>query len=630
MNHHPLQRNQSLIASLRSLTELEKWPEFDALEADFNRSFDAGSEDARQVREHDSLVQAMQAAEAGVHRNLETKTRWAAVEMARVKRVQLQADALMAEAKVMRDEAGREMKRARQVEDEVESEISRHEEVVESIKGKLGRIAREREGRRVTQERRFKAAVGRLWQTVEDMQGVRPVVGETHAQTQVQVQPKKVKPERPAPLLLSSSFSHTRPDSTSQNSPQEKNALDIESQSTRDRPIGALSISQLLIDPKEEPSSATSHSSPPPPWDCIQLPIPDTRGQFHWPPPRPGPDALPPPGVPRSDAKSSSRVISLPSYKTWRQHQPVSPPPQLEPTGRKRRAVECMPQSDTTVAMTAPQLSIPCGVSVRSLSPVSCSPLSTTSSLPHIPTTLRLPPPIQSFPTEIQPSHHPLPHVPPPAQPTTGQVPFKRKHNTIPPPPLSHQKPKPADRDDVEAADRWDTSFLTPEAGLLGSVSWEQFRNDSSKYPLHKRWLCQRRKRVKGARGAGRGPLRWLVFKCPAHPARVIDCQKELERHYLRDHADVKTAEKRLEECAIYVRGCRDALASSHNARITRDTYAVDWGSEGPVSPGGVGDGRQGGGVREQVPRAVSENGLDAWESRVTVLAGTGQEASSA
>ncbi|KAI6541837.1 hypothetical protein MCOR10_000504 [Pyricularia oryzae] len=337
MDHHPLQPNQSLIANLRSLTESEKWPEFDALEAEFNRSFAAGSEDARQLDEHDSLMLIMRDAEAGMHRALRTKTRWAAVEMARVKRVQVQADALMAEAKVMRDEAGREMKRAREVEDQRESDIARLEEVVASIKGRLGRIARERERRRLAQERSFKAAVGRLWQTVEVDEGqrVRPVVS-------------------------------------------------------------------------------------------------------------------------------------------------------------------------------------------------------------------------------------------------------------------------------VMAPERWDASWLTPEPGLLGSVSWEQFRSDGSRYPLSKRWLCQHRPRVKGCRA----PPRWLVFKCPAHPARVMDSQKELEKHYARDHADVASPAQRLRECGVHVRGCRQSLASSHNARITRDTYAMDWGSEGPVSGG---EGRQGG--RERVGRAVSEPAVDAWES---------------
>ncbi|KAI6612680.1 hypothetical protein MCOR14_011694 [Pyricularia oryzae] len=320
MDHHPLQPNQSLIANLRSLTESEKWPEFDALEAEFNRSFAAGSEDARQLDEHDSLMLIMRDAEAGMHRALRTKTRWAAVEMARVKRVQVQADALMAEAKVMRDEAGREMKRAREVEDQRESDIARLEEVVASIKGRLGRIARERERRRLAQERSFKAAVGRLWQTVEVDEGQR----------------------------------------------------------------------------------------------------------------------------------------------------------------------------------------------------------------------------------------------------------------------------------------------VRPVPGLLGSVSWEQFRSDGSRYPLSKRWLCQRRPRVKGCRA----PPRWLVFKCPAHPARVMDSQKELEKHYARDHADVASPAQRLRECGVHVRGCRQSLASSHNARITRDTYAMDWGSEGPVSGG---EGRQGG--RERVGRAVSEPAVDAWES---------------
>nr|EAQ70899.1 hypothetical protein MGCH7_ch7g306 [Pyricularia oryzae 70-15] len=342
MDHHPLQPNQSLIANLRSLTESEKWPEFDALEAEFSRSFAAGSEDARQLDEHDSLMLIMRDAEAGMHRALRTKTRWAAVEMARVKRVQVQADALMAEAKVMRDEAGREMKRAREVEDQGESDIARLEEVVASIKGRLGRIARERERRRLAQERRFKAAVGRLWQTVEVDEGQRV---------------------RPA------------------------------------------------VDPKEEGT---------------QLPMPEVCGNN------------------------------------------------------------------------------------------------------------------------------------------------------------------------------------TAEKARRGIVSWEQFRSDGSRYPLSKRWLCQRRPRVKGCRA----PPRWLVFKCPAHPARVMDSQKELEKHYARDHADVATPAQRLRECGVHVRGCRQSLASSHNASITRDTYAMDWGSEGPVSGG---EGRQGG--RERVGRAVSEPAVDAWES---------------
>ncbi|KAH9437179.1 hypothetical protein MCOR02_000834 [Pyricularia oryzae] len=379
MDHHPLQPNQSLIANLRSLTESEKWPEFDALEAEFNRSFAAGSEDARQLDEHDSLMLIMRDAEAGMHRALRTKTRWAAVEMARVKRVQVQADALMAEAKVMRDEAGREMKRAREVEDQRESDIARLEEVVASIKGRLGRIARERERRRLAQERSFKAAVGRLWQTVEVDEG------------------QRVRP-----------------------------------------------------------------------------------------------------------------VVSV-----MAQQQP------------------------------------------------------------------------------------------------TCQVPFKRKHNTKPPLPLSHKQRKPpatttTTTTDAPAPERWDASWLTPEPGLLGSVSWEQFRSDGSRYPLSKRWLCQRRPRVKGCRA----PPRWLVFKCPAHPARVMDSQKELEKHYARDHADVASPAQRLRECGVHVRGCRQSLASSHNARITRDTYAMDWGSEGPVSGG---EGRQGG--RERVGRAVSEPAVDAWES---------------
>ncbi|KAI6285420.1 hypothetical protein MCOR27_002339 [Pyricularia oryzae] len=379
MDHHPLQPNQSLIANLRSLTESEKWPEFDALEAEFNRSFAAGSEDARQLDEHDSLMLIMRDAEAGMHRALRTKTRWAAVEMARVKRVQVQADALMAEAKVMRDEAGREMKRAREVEDQRESDIARLEEVVASIKGRLGRIARERERRRLAQERSFKAAVGRLWQTVEVDEG------------------QRVRP-----------------------------------------------------------------------------------------------------------------VVSV-----MAQQQP------------------------------------------------------------------------------------------------TCQVPFKRKHNTKPPLPLSHKQRKPpatttTTTTDAPAPERWDASWLTPEPGLLGSVSWEQFRSDGSRYPLSKRWLCQHRPRVKGCRA----PPRWLVFKCPAHPARVMDSQKELEKHYARDHADVASPAQRLRECGVHVRGCRQSLASSHNARITRDTYAMDWGSEGPVSGG---EGRQGG--RERVGRAVSEPAVDAWES---------------
>ncbi|TLS22275.1 uncharacterized protein PpBr36_09853 [Pyricularia pennisetigena] len=587
MERHPLQSNQSLIASLRSLTEYEKWPEFDALEAEFNRCFDAGSEDARQVREHESLVQAMRAAEAGVHRALETKTRWAAVEMARVKRVQIQADALMAEAKVMQDEAGREMKRARAVEDEGETEISRHEEVVASIKGRLGRITREREGRRVAHERRFKAAVGRLWQTVEDVQGVRPVAGEAPAQG-------------PAPLLLSTPFSHKKPGSTNPK---------------------ALSISQLLINTKEEPSSATSHPCSPPLWERTQLPTPESRGPFCWPAPHRGPNASPQPrnelsplGSARSDAKPSCLVTHL-NYTTWHQHQPMHPQSQQETTQRKRRAVECAPKPDSTPALAVPQLAIPSGASTRSFSPASCSPLSTTSSLSHIPTALRLPPPTRSFPGAIQlsPTHFP-PHAPTPARPTTGQVPFKHRHNTIPPPPLSHRKPKPLTTtagNETETTENWDTSFLTPEPGLLGSVSWEQFHSDRSKYPLYKRWLCQRRQRVRGVRGM-RGPPRWLVFKCPAHPAHVIDSQKELERHYRRDHVDVKTSAQRLRECGVHVRGCRLALASSHNARITRDTYAVDWGSEEAVSGGGGGDERKGGGVREQVVRAVSEPG-GAW-----------------
>uniref|UniRef100_L7IRI1 Uncharacterized protein n=1 Tax=Pyricularia oryzae (strain P131) TaxID=1143193 RepID=L7IRI1_PYRO1 len=442
MDHHPLQPNQSLIANLRSLTESEKWPEFDALEAEFSRSFAAGSEDARQLDEHDSLMLIMRDAEAGMHRALRTKTRWAAVEMARVKRVQVQADALMAEAKVMRDEAGREMKRAREVEDQGESDIARLEEVVASIKGRLGRIARERERRRLAQERRFKAAVGRLWQTVEVDEGqrVRPAVGETRAPLQSLARPKREKPQRPAQLLLSSPFSLRRSGSSGQDCSEEKKSLP-----TRNRPIGALSISQLLVDPKEEGT---------------QLPMPE------------------------------------------------------ETTPRKRRAVESQQQP-------------------------------------------------------------------------TGQVPFKRKHNTKPPLPLSHKQPKPptpttTSTTHAPAHERWDASWLTPEPGLLGSVSWEQFRSDGSRYPLSKRWLCQRRPRVKGCRA----PPRWLVFKCPAHPAR------------------------RLRECGVHVRGCRQSLASSHNASITRDTYAMDWGSEGPVSGG---EGRQGG--RERVGRAVSEPAVDAWES---------------
>ncbi|TLD21955.1 hypothetical protein PspLS_07687 [Pyricularia sp. CBS 133598] len=404
MDHHPVQPSQSLIANLRSLTESEKWPEFDALEAEFSRSFDAGSEDAGQLREHNSLVQAMQAPETGVHRTLETKMRWAAVEMARVKRVQIRADALMAEAKVMRDEVGREMRRVRAVEDEGESEISRHEEAVASIEGRLGRIVREREGRRVAQERRFKAAVGRLWQTVEDGQGVRHV----------------------------------------------------------------------------------------------------------------------------------------------------------------------------------------------------------------IPTALRLPPPARSFPEANQPSppHFPPnapPNVPPPAHQATGQIPFKRKLNTNPPLPLSHKRPK------ALTPEHWDPSFLTPEAGLLGSVSWEQFHNDESKYPLYKRWLCQRRPREVRGKRVRRGAQSWVVYKCPAHPAHVIDSQKELLKHYELNHVDVKTSAERMRECAVHVRGCGVALVESHNGRITRDTYMVDWGSEGPVSGGGGGvastaaGGKQGGGedVREQVAGAM-------------------------
>ncbi|KAI6269110.1 hypothetical protein MCOR28_009667 [Pyricularia oryzae] len=469
MDHHPLQPNQSLIANLRSLTESEKWPEFDALEAEFNRSFAAGSEDARQLDEHDSLMLIMRDAEAGMHRALRTKTRWAAVEMARVKRVQVQADALMAEAKVMRDEAGREMKRAREVEDQRESDIARLEEVVASIKGRLGRIARERERRRLAQERSFKAAVGRLWQTVEVDEGQRV------------------------------------------------------------RPV------------------------------------------------------------------------------------PVHPQFQQETTPRKRRAVECVSQLEANAAVTVSQLSIPSGASTRSFSTASCSPLSTSSTLSHIPTALRLPPPTRTFPLTIQPSPpHFLPHVPPAAQQQpTCQVPFKRKHNTKPPLPLSHKQRKPpatttTTTTDAPAPERWDASWLTPEPGLLGSVSWEQFRSDGSRYPLSKRWLCQRRPRVKGCRA----PPRWLVFKCPAHPARVMDSQKELEKHYARDHADVASPAQRLRECGVHVRGCRQSLASSHNARITRDTYAMDWGSEGPVSGG---EGRQGG--RERVGRAVSEPAVDAWES---------------
>ncbi|KAL5906660.1 hypothetical protein ACKVV1_011061 [Pyricularia oryzae] len=460
MDHHPLQPNQSLIANLRSLTESEKWPEFDALEAEFNRSFAAGSEDARQLDEHDSLMLIMRDAEAGMQRALRTKTRWAAVEMARVKRVQVQADALMAEAKVMRDEAGREMKRAREVEDQGESDIARLEEVVASIKGRLGRIARERERRRLAQERSFKAAVGRLWQTVEVDEGqrVRPVVGETRVPLQSLARPKREKTQRPAPLLLSSPFSLKRSGSNGQDFSEEKKSLPA-----RNRPIRALSISQLLVDPKEEGT---------------QLPMPEICAQ----------------------------------------------------------------------------------------------------------------------------------------QQPTGQVPFKRKHNTKPPLALSHKRPKPptttttttTTTTEAPAPERWDASWLTPEPGLLGSVSWEQFRSDGSRYPLSKRWLCQRRPRVKGCRA----PPRWLVFKCPAHPARVMDSQKELEKHYARDHADVATPAQRLRECGVHVRGCRQSLASSHNARITRDTYAMDWGSEGPVSGG---EGRQGG--RERVGRAVSEPAVDAWES---------------
>ncbi|ELQ36373.1 hypothetical protein OOU_Y34scaffold00666g234 [Pyricularia oryzae Y34] len=541
MDHHPLQPNQSLIANLRSLTESEKWPEFDALEAEFSRSFAAGSEDARQLDEHDSLMLIMRDAEAGMHRALRTKTRWAAVEMARVKRVQVQADALMAEAKVMRDEAGREMKRAREVEDQGESDIARLEEVVASIKGRLGRIARERERRRLAQERRFKAAVGRLWQTVEVDEGqrVRPAVGETRAPLQSLARPKREKPQRPAQLLLSSPFSLRRSGSSGQDCSEEKKSLP-----TRNRPIGALSISQLLVDPKEEGT---------------QLPMPE------------------------------------------------------ETTPRKRRAVECVSQLEANAAVTVPQLSIPSGASTRSFSTASCSPLSTSSSLSHIPTALRLPPPTRSFPLTIQPSPPIfLPHVPPAAQQQpTGQVPFKRKHNTKPPLPLSHKQPKPptpttTSTTHAPAHERWDASWLTPEPGLLGSVSWEQFRSDGSRYPLSKRWLCQRRPRVKGCRA----PPRWLVFKCPAHPARVMDSQKELEKHYARDHADVATPAQRLRECGVHVRGCRQSLASSHNASITRDTYAMDWGSEGPVSGG---EGRQGG--RERVGRAVSEPAVDAWES---------------
>ncbi|KAI6556316.1 hypothetical protein MCOR03_006357 [Pyricularia oryzae] len=553
MDHHPLQPNQSLIANLRSLTESEKWPEFDALEAEFNRSFAAGSEDARQLDEHDSLMLIMRDAEAGMHRALRTKTRWAAVEMARVKRVQVQADALMAEAKVMRDEAGREMKRAREVEDQRESDIARLEEVVASIKGRLGRIARERERRRLAQERSFKAAVGRLWQTVEVDEGqrVRPVVsvmGETRVPLQSLARPKREKTQRPAPLLLSSPFSLKRSGSNGQDFSEEKKSLPA-----RNRPIRALSISQLLVDPKEEGT---------------QLPMPEIC---------------------------------------------VHPQFQQETTPRKRRAVECVSQLEANAAVTVSQLSIPSGASTRSFSTASCSPLSTSSTLSHIPTALRLPPPTRTFPLTIQPSPpHFLPHVPPAAQQQpTCQVPFKRKHNTKPPLPLSHKQRKPpatttTTTTDAPAPERWDASWLTPEPGLLGSVSWEQFRSDGSRYPLSKRWLCQRRPRVKGCRA----PPRWLVFKCPAHPARVMDSQKELEKHYARDHADVASPAQRLRECGVHVRGCRQSLASSHNARITRDTYAMDWGSEGPVSGG---EGRQGG--RERVGRAVSEPAVDAWES---------------
>ncbi|EHA46465.1 hypothetical protein MGG_02592 [Pyricularia oryzae 70-15] len=590
MDHHPLQPNQSLIANLRSLTESEKWPEFDALEAEFSRSFAAGSEDARQLDEHDSLMLIMRDAEAGMHRALRTKTRWAAVEMARVKRVQVQADALMAEAKVMRDEAGREMKRAREVEDQGESDIARLEEVVASIKGRLGRIARERERRRLAQERRFKAAVGRLWQTVEVDEGqrVRPAVGETRAPLQSLARPKREKPQRPAQLLLSSPFSLRRSGSSGQDCSEEKKSLP-----TRNRPIGALSISQLLVDPKEEGT---------------QLPMPEVCGQFCWPPPCQGPKSA------RADAKSSPPcLVSPPNHTAWHQYQPVHPQFQQETTPRKRRAVECVSQLEANAAVTVPQLSIPSGASTRSFSTASCSPLSTSSSLSHIPTALRLPPPTRSFPLTIQPSPPIfLPHVPPAAQQQpTGQVPFKRKHNTKPPLPLSHKQPKPptpttTSTTHAPAHERWDASWLTPEPGLLGSVSWEQFRSDGSRYPLSKRWLCQRRPRVKGCRA----PPRWLVFKCPAHPARVMDSQKELEKHYARDHADVATPAQRLRECGVHVRGCRQSLASSHNASITRDTYAMDWGSEGPVSGG---EGRQGG--RERVGRAVSEPAVDAWES---------------